>query len=185
MTELKAQIRAEALARRAGLHDAARGAAATERLIGFLAPHQGRPASGYMPMRSEIDPLPAMAALAGGGPVGVPIIEAKGAPLAFHLWTPHCEMLPGRFGARVPAAGMPMVPEVLIVPLLAFDRAGMRLGYGGGFYDRTLEMLRARGPVLAIGFAYAAQEMPRVPVAPYDQVLDAVVTEDEVIRIGA
>ncbi|TCO70889.1 5-formyltetrahydrofolate cyclo-ligase [Rhodovulum euryhalinum] len=175
-------MRAAALERRAAAHDPARGAAAVARLLDVLAPHMGRPVSGYMPMRSEIDPLAAMAALVGHGPVGVPVIEARGAPLAFHRWTPGCAMRPGPFGAQVPDGGVPMLPEVLIVPLLAFDRTGARLGYGGGFYDRTLAMLRARGPVLAVGLAYAAQEVARVPVEPTDQLLDAIVTEDETIR---
>ncbi|SIO56698.1 5-formyltetrahydrofolate cyclo-ligase [Rhodovulum sp. ES.010] len=185
MTGAKAEMRAAAQRRRADLHDPARGTAAAGRLVGFLAPQTGRPAAGYMPMRSETDPLPAMAALAAQGPVGVPIIERKAAPLAFHLWTPDGALVPGPFGARVPAEGVAMVPEVLIVPLLAFDRTGARLGYGGGFYDRTLQALRARGPVLAVGYAYAGQEVPRVPVEPTDQLLDAIVTEDEVIRMGA
>ncbi|MGC9419804.1 MAG: 5-formyltetrahydrofolate cyclo-ligase [Rhodovulum sp.] len=181
----KAALRATALAARDAAHDPGRGRAATARLMELLVPHLGRAAAGYMPMRSEIDPLPAMAVLASHGPVGVPVILARAAPLAFHLWTPTSAMRPGPFGARVPEAGVAMRPEVLIVPLLAFDRTGARLGYGGGFYDRTLEALRALGPVLAIGFAYAAQEVARVPVEPTDQRLDAIVTEDEVIRVAA
>lgn len=179
----KAALRAEALARRGAVAGAARrDAAACARLLDLLGPHLGRPASGYMAMRGEIDPLPAMAALAASGPVGVPVILGRATPLAFHLWTPDGAMIPGPFGARVPAEGRPMVPELLIVPLLAFDRTGARLGYGGGFYDRTLAGLRARGKVLAVGFAYAAQEVPRVPVEATDQGLDAIVTEDEAIR---
>ena len=88
----------------------------------------------------------------------------------------------GPFGARIPAQGDWLVPEVLLVPLLAFDRRGFRLGYGGGFYDRTLEGLRARGPVLAIGLAYAAQEVPVVPTDATDQRLDAILTEAGLIR---
>jgi 5-formyltetrahydrofolate cyclo-ligase len=90
-------------------------------------------------------------------------------------------MVAGAFGVPVPAGGDWLEPEVLIVPLLAWDRQGYRLGYGGGFYDRTLERLRARGPHLAVGFAFAAQEVPEVPREPTDQRLDAVVTEAGVI----
>ena len=90
--------------------------------------------------------------------------------------------LPGTFGALVPAKGDWIVPEVLIVPLLAFDRRGYRLGYGGGYYDRTLEVLRARGPVTAIGFAFAAQEVDEVPIEATDQPLDLIVTERGIIR---
>ena len=89
-------------------------------------------------------------------------------------------MMPGEFGAAIPAEGAWIEPEVLIVPLLAFDARGYRLGYGGGFYDRTLEGLRARGPVLAVGFAFDAQEVAEVPTEPTDQRLDAVVTESGV-----
>ncbi len=83
----------------------------------------------------------------------------------------------GAFKALVPEEGAWVEPEVLIVPMLAYDARGYRLGYGGGFYDRTLELLRARGPVLAVGFAFSAQEMDAVPTDAFDQRLDAVVTE--------
>jgi 5-formyltetrahydrofolate cyclo-ligase len=132
-----------------------------------------------MPMRTEIDCLPAMAA--HQGPVGVPVIEAAAQPLLFRQWAPTAVMVPGAFGALIPEAGDWLVPQVLIVPLLAFDRLGYRLGYGGGFYDRTLEGLRARGPVVAIGFAYSAQEIATVPTEPTDQPLDLIITETEVI----
>lgn len=183
MTADKAALRRAALALRKAAHDPTRGAAACARLVAFLRPHQGCAASGYMPIRCELDPRPAMAALAACGPVGVPVIAGAGRPLSFHRWTPGCAMVAGTFGALVPADGAEMVPELVIVPLLAFDRGGARLGYGGGFYDRTLDLLRARGPVLAVGLAYAAQEVGRLPVEPTDQPLDAIVTEDEVIEV--
>lgn len=148
---------------------------AAELLADVLAGHRGRALAGYMPMRTEIDPLPAMAA--HDGPAGVPVIIGKGQPLRFREWTPGCEMVAGEFGALIPAEGAWIEPDVLIVPLLAFDARGYRLGYGGGFYDRTLEALRARGPRLAIGFAFAAQEMAEVPIDATDQRLDMVVTE--------
>lgn len=145
-------------------------------LIELLAGLRGQVLAGYMPMRTEADPLPAMAA--HDGPVCVPVIEAPGLPLVFHRWTPKARMVPGAFGALIPAEGVPLVPQVLIVPLLAFDRRGFRLGYGGGFYDRTLERLRNSGPVTAIGFAFAAQEVDVVPTEPTDQPLDLIVTEN-------
>lgn len=174
MTDVKAAARAEAFARRAEAFAAGQGQAA-EILADYLAPHKGKVLSGYMPMRSEIDPLPAMAA--HQGPVGVPVIVAKAAPLRFREWSPGCRMVEGTFKALVPEEGAWLEPEVVIVPMLAFDARGYRLGYGGGFYDRTLELLRARGPVLAVGFAFAAQEMDEVPIDQFDQRLDAVVTE--------
>ncbi|KFI30896.1 5-formyltetrahydrofolate cyclo-ligase [Paenirhodobacter enshiensis] len=154
--------------------------AATERLLAALLPHAGRPLAGYMPIRTEIDPRPAMAR--HPGPVGVPVIVAEAHPLVFRLWSPDCPMIPGAFGAPIPETGRPMTPQVLIVPMLAFDRRGFRLGYGGGFYDRTLERLRARGPVTAIGFAFADQEIGTVPTETTDQPLDLIVTERETIR---
>lgn len=143
-----------------------------------LAGHEGAPLAGYMPIRTEADPLPVMAAHVG--PVGVPVIVAPGKALIFHRWTPDCGMSVGPFGARVPTDGVPMVPQVLIVPLLAFDARGYRLGYGGGFYDRTLASLRAQGRVLALGFAFGAQEVAQVPTDAFDQRLDGVVTENGV-----
>ncbi|MBK1634666.1 5-formyltetrahydrofolate cyclo-ligase [Rhodovulum adriaticum] len=178
----KAALRRAALDRRKAAHDPARGAVACERLIALLRPNLGRPVAGYMPIRSEIDPRPAMTALAAHGPVAVPVIAGAGRPLRFRCWSPGCAMVPGPFGASVPEHGDEIVPEVLIVPLVGFDRCGARLGYGGGFYDRTLEGLRARGPVLAVGLAYAAQEIARVPVEPTDQPLDAIVTEAGIIH---
>lgn len=174
MTDVKAAARAEAFARRAEAFAAGQGQAA-EILADYLAGQQGRVLAGYMPMRTEIDPLPAMAA--HQGPVGVPVIVAKAAPLRFREWSPGCRLVEGAFRARIPEVGTWVEPEVLIVPMLAFDARGYRLGYGGGFYDRTLEQLRAQGPVLAVGFAFAAQEVAKVPTDAFDQRLDAVVTE--------
>ena len=127
-------------------------------------------------MRTEIDPLPAMAA--HQGLVGVPVILGPGQPLKFRQWSPVAPMVAGDFGALIPQSGDWIEPEVVIVPLVAFDARGYRLGYGGGFYDRTLEGLRAKRPTLAVGFAFAAQEMPQVPIEATDQPLDAIVTED-------
>ena len=174
MTDVKAVARAEAFARRAEAFAAGQGQAA-EILADYLVPHRGKVLSGYMPMRSEIDPLPAMAA--HQGPVGVPVILAKASPLRFREWSPGCRLEEGAFRALIPEEGAWVEPEVMIVPMLAWDRRGYRLGYGGGFYDRTLEGLRARGRVVAVGFAFAAQEVAEVPTDAFDQRLDAVVTE--------
>ena len=149
-------------------------------LADVLAAHAGKRLAGYMAMRTEIDPTAAMAAHAG--PVCVPVILGPGQALKFREWSPGCAMVPGEFGAAIPAEGAWIEPEVLIVPLLAFDARGYRLGYGGGFYDRTLEGLRARGPVLAVGFAFDAQEVDEVPTEPTDQRLDAIVTESGIRR---
>jgi 5-formyltetrahydrofolate cyclo-ligase len=181
LADIKAAARARALARRNAIGERDHPAP-TALLMEVLAAHAGRPLSGYLPMRGEIDPLPAMAEAARHGPVGVPVTPRRGEPLNFRLWTPDCAMIDGRFGTRVPAEGGWMVPEVMIVPLVAFDRQGGRLGYGGGFYDRTLALLRAAGPVLAIGFAWSVQEEDELPLEETDAHLDMIVTESEVIR---
>ena len=147
----------------------------------MLAGHRGVPLAGYMAMRTEIDPTPAMEEAAAHGPVGVPVIIANGQPLQFRTWEPGCAMTKGAFGALIPEVGVWMVPEIVIVPLVAFDVQGGRLGYGGGFYDRTLELLRSHRPTLAIGFAYAAQEDRALPLEPTDQPLDLIVTENGVM----
>ncbi|PKP70572.1 MAG: 5-formyltetrahydrofolate cyclo-ligase, partial [Alphaproteobacteria bacterium HGW-Alphaproteobacteria-4] len=106
-----------------------------------------------------------------------PVILGRGQPLGFRAWAPGVAMQRGQFGALIPAAGAWLTPRVLIVPLLAFDARGYRLGYGGGYYDRTLAALRARGPVTAIGFAFAAQQVPEVPTEATDEKLDLLVTD--------
>lgn len=180
----KAAARKTARARRRAAHDPKRGARAAARLLEELRPLSGRVIAGYMPIQTEVSPLPAMEAMAEKARIVVPVIQGNGLPLMFRQWSPGCAMTDGPFGARVPAAGDFLEPDVLIVPLLAFDRQGARLGYGGGFYDRTLEALRARRPVLAIGFAYAAQEAAALPIDSNDQPLDIIVTEAEVLRFG-
>lgn len=181
MTDAKAVARAAALARRAQTHTA--GGAQAGYLSKVLAGYRGVPVAGYLPMRTEIDPVPALAEAAAHGVVGMPVIVARDAPLRFRTWTPGCATVPGMFGAQVPETGDWMTPDILIVPLVAFDRRGGRLGYGGGFYDRTLQALRARGPVLAIGFAFAAQQADDLPLEATDQPLDLIVTERGVIAI--
>jgi 5-formyltetrahydrofolate cyclo-ligase len=176
---VKAEARARALQRRQDAWE--RGHPDPSALLrGVLAAHRGRALSGFLPMGSEIDPRPAMAA--HEGPVGVPVTPRRGNPLSFREWSPGCELMDGGFGTRIPVEGNWIVPEVLIVPLVAFDRRGGRLGYGGGFYDRTLAELRTAGPTLAMGFAWGAQEDEGLPLDETDQPLDLIVTEAEVIR---
>ena len=183
LAQLKARARKAALARRKAAQAAGHPAPAAL-LSRVLAGWRGMPLAGYLPIRTEIDPRPAMAEAAAHGPVGVPVIEADGQPLKFARWEPGRALKEGPFGAPVPVREDWLEPELLIVPLVAFDRAGGRLGYGGGFYDRTLEILRGRRPTLAIGFAWAAQEAADLPLEPTDQPLGMVVTECEVIQAG-
>ncbi|MCA0873217.1 5-formyltetrahydrofolate cyclo-ligase [Seohaeicola saemankumensis] len=179
LAAIKAEARAAGFARRAAAFEhAAPGACGV--LSEVLAGYRGVPLSGYMPIRTEIDPLPAMAEAAAHGPVAVPVIQGKAQPLRFSRWEPGCEMIDGPFGARVPAREYYFDPEILIVPLVAFDARGNRLGYGGGFYDRTLQQLRSRRATLAIGFAFDGQEAGELPLEATDQPLDMVVTESRV-----
>lgn len=180
LEERKAAARKAAFARRKMAFDA--GLSSAAHLSEILAGYRGVPLAGYMPMRTEIDPLPAMEEAAAHGPVGVPVIMGKAQPLQFRRWEPDCKMVTGDFGALIPESGDWIDPEILIVPLVAFSREGGRLGYGGGFYDRTLELLRSRHGVLAIGFAFAAQEDADLPLEPVDQPLDVIVTEDGIIE---
>ncbi|MBT0956187.1 5-formyltetrahydrofolate cyclo-ligase [Alphaproteobacteria bacterium KMM 3653] len=180
LAEQKAAARQAAFVRREAAFAAA-GPGAGGGLSSVLAGYRGVPLAGYLPIRTEISPLAAMAEAAAHGPVAVPVIVAKGAALEFSRWEPDAALRAGPFGTRVPEVDDFITPEVVIVPLVAWTRSGERLGYGGGFYDRTLEGLRARGPVLAIGFAFGAQEAESLPMEPTDQPLDMIVTEREIV----
>ncbi len=180
LTERKAAARTAAFARRKAAH-----AQATGRTSGYLsevlAGYRGVPLAGYVPIRTEIDPLPAMAEAAAYGPVGVPVIQSKGLPLRFSRWEPDAPLRDGPFGVRVPETDDYFDPEILVVPLVAFTPQGGRLGYGGGYYDRTLEGLRAKRATLAIGFAYGDQSAGDLPLEATDQPLDLIITERGVI----
>ena len=168
----KAALRAQALASRdkGGDQDAL-----TQALVAALAPHRGRVLSGYWPMRGEPDPRPAMEA--HDGPLCLPVVPGKAVPLVFRQWQGE-PLVPGPFGTFHPAESQPVLtPQVLIVPLVGFDRQGNRIGYGGGYYDRTLQLLRESGPVAAIGLAFAVQQLPAIPAEPFDQPLDLIVTD--------
>ncbi|TPE50812.1 5-formyltetrahydrofolate cyclo-ligase [Amaricoccus solimangrovi] len=177
----KAKARSDGYAARARAHAAGFGAArqAAGHALRVLA---GAPAArvvaGYLPIRTEIDPRPGMLALHGlGYTVCVPVIEAPAHPLLFRVWKPEVALVPGPFKVLIPAEGDWIEPDALLVPLIAFDDEGHRLGYGGGFYDRTLHALRAHRVVRAYGFAYEGQHVPEVPRGLTDAPLDAVVTE--------
>jgi 5-formyltetrahydrofolate cyclo-ligase len=175
----KSAARAVAFARRKSAHHP--GLPTAGYLSEVLAGYRGVPLAGYMAMRTEIDPTPAMEEAAAHGQVGVPVIIGAGQPLEFRTWEPDCALIKGECGAMIPESGDWMTPQIVIVPLVAFDRQGGRLGYGGGFYDRTLEKLRATQPTMAIGFAYEAQEDPNLPLETTDQPLDLIVTEQGII----
>ena len=136
-----------------------------------------------MPLKSEINPLPLMRKLAeAGAQLALPVVAGRGKPLIMRAWAFGEPLASGVWGIREPKPDAPEVdPDILLVPLLAFDRRGHRLGYGAGYYDMTIAALRARKPVVAIGIAFAAQEVDAVPITPRDARLDLVLTEREVI----
>ena len=186
---LKADLRRSALAARAGVDAAARAAFAARLAADGLdlARRTGaRVASVFMTIRDEPDTRPLIAALTGAGlRVGLPVVVARGAPLVFRAWAPGDALVAAPFGLSEPAAAAPpLEPDLLFVPLAAFDRAGHRVGYGGGYYDRTLAGLRARGRVTAVGVAFTVQEIGVVPALATDEKLDMVATEAGVFEFG-
>ena len=188
-TALKAALRRQARERRAQLPLEARTAAGEglrEQFLSAIQPFRGAIVSGYGPIEAELDPRPLLLALRNDDHrVGLPVVAGKGLPLLFREWTDSQPLENAPFGlAQPPDTAAELEPDLLIVPLLAFDRAGDRLGYGAGYYDLTLAALRRRKPVLAVGVAYAAQEVERVPRDPWDEPLDWIVTEQFAMRIG-
>ncbi len=187
LADEKAALRKRARAARAAAAKTAEAPSAaflTQLGQGPLIP-AGCTVSAYWPMGSELDIVPAIRALHDRGhPIALPVMLEPARPLIFRLWSPDMTLQAAGFGTSEPPEEAPEVePQVLIVPLLAFDRQGYRLGYGGGFYDRTLAKLRAKSAVLAIGAAYAGQEVESVPREATDLALDWIVTEAEAIRI--
>lgn len=144
----------------------------------------GETVAGYWPISSEADVRPLMLRLAAAGALlALPVVQ--GAVLTFRRWRPGDRLVDGPNGTRHPPEdAAPANPRLLLVPLLAFDRQGGRLGYGGGYYDRTLSMLRAEGTVTAVGIAFAAQERTGLPHQSHDQAMDWVVTEKALLEIG-
>jgi 5-formyltetrahydrofolate cyclo-ligase len=180
----KAELRAAALARRAALpaETRARAAAAVAASLDALAIPPGRIVSGFFPVRDEIDVVPLLARIAGHGhTVALPAVVDR-TTLAFRPWVPGAPLVAAGFGLREPPPDAGEVdPEVLIVPLAAFDRTGHRIGYGRGYYDRALARLDRLSQRCAIGVAFAVQEVARVPAAAHDRRLDAILTEDGLI----
>jgi 5-formyltetrahydrofolate cyclo-ligase len=185
MTPSKADLRRDALSRRDALPADARAAAA-QTIAARPFPLPFPPAtivSGFSPMRSEINPWPLMRGLAAAGArLALPVVVGRGRALVFRAFAFGDELHTGVWGIREPLPEAPEVaPDILLVPLAAFDRSGHRIGYGAGYYDLTIRGLRCAKPVVAVGLAYAAQEIAAVPSTPRDERLDLVLTEREVI----
>ncbi|MEP9354023.1 5-formyltetrahydrofolate cyclo-ligase [Xanthobacter sp. KR7-65] len=190
----KKRLRALALGRRAAMGEDARrlasraaAANAVTALDHAVGPVAGRTVALFVPFRDEIDTLPLAELLrAAGAELALPVILGRDRPLIFRRWRADDSLVPaGAFRISEPPEIAPeVVPEAVLVPLAAFDRRGYRIGYGAGFYDRTLAGLRARGRVVALGFAFACQEVEAVPVAPHDEPVDMMVTETEAVLVA-
>jgi 5-formyltetrahydrofolate cyclo-ligase len=183
----KAALRREAMARRDALPAEVRETAADAIAARpFPLPIEpGTIVSGFMPLKSEINPLPLMRKLAGqGASLALPMIAGRGKPLIMRAWEFGAPLGRGQWDIREPTPEAAAVePDILLVPLLAFDRTGHRVGYGAGYYDLTITQLRARKPVMTVGLAFAAQEVPAVPATSRDARLDLVLTERELIDL--
>jgi 5-formyltetrahydrofolate cyclo-ligase len=185
--ELKKTIRRDAVARRDALPAAERAKAADSIAARPfpIAIKPGTIVSGFSSLKSEINPVPLMRALADqGAQLALPVVAGKGKPLIMRAWSFGEPLDSGVWGIREPKPEAPEVaPDILIVPLLAFDRSGNRIGYGAGYYDLTIGKLRAMKPTVAVGIAFAAQQIDAVPVTPRDARLDLVLTEREIIDL--
>jgi 5-formyltetrahydrofolate cyclo-ligase len=181
----KAELRRQAFAHRDALTGEARAAAAeaiAERPFPVpIVP--GVIVSGFFPIRTEINPLPLMRKLAeAGATLALPVVVARGHPLILRAYAFGDALASGQWGIREPGPNAAeVIPDMMLVPLAAFDRTGHRIGYGAGYYDMTIAKARALKPVTAIGIAFAAQEIDRVPATPRDERLDLVLTERETI----
>ena len=177
----KRAAREAASAQREGLDAEAAGHALAAHVLCGCPPPPGTVVSGFWPLGPEIDIRPLLLRLHRlGHQIALPVTPRRGEALTFRGWQPGDVLIPERFGTMRPI-GEILVPDVLLIPLLAFDSRGGRLGYGGGFYDRTLAALPGR---FRMGCAFTAQQVDAVPVGPYDIPLDAVATEQGIIRCG-
>jgi 5-formyltetrahydrofolate cyclo-ligase len=187
VSQEKSELRRAAVARRDAMPAEARKAAA-EAIAAHAFPVKIGPAtivSGFMPLKSEINPLPLMRRLVEDGvQLALPVVAGRGKPLVMRVWRWGEPLDAGVWGIREPKPDAAEVsPDILLVPLLAFDRSGHRIGYGAGYYDMTIAQMRARKPITAIGLAFAAQEVPRVPRTSFDVPLDLVLTEKDTIDL--
>lgn len=177
----KSALRKAMAARRSDANASVDQAAAQRLLLDVLNATDG-PVSFFWPIRTEIDTRPVMKTLSATRPVCLPVTSGRAA-LTFREWCPGANMVADGFGVPIPVDGAPLVPKVLVVPMLACDPHGHRLGYGAGHYDRTLAKLRSKGDVIAVGFAFEAQRLEQpLPVETTDEPLDVLVTEDGVTR---
>jgi 5-formyltetrahydrofolate cyclo-ligase len=181
---LKAELRTQALAKRDALPADMRAAAAEQIAArAFPVVVKGLIVSGFMPMKSEINPLPLMRKLAAAGArLALPAIAGRDKPLIMRAYKFGDELARGQWDIREPTPqAAEVAPDILLVPLACFDRAGHRIGFGAGYYDLTIAALRAKKKITTVGIAFAAQEIREVPATPRDERLDFVLTEREAI----
>jgi 5-formyltetrahydrofolate cyclo-ligase len=189
LAEIKRLARSKASKQRNSVHErvgSGAGAALAARGLPVARNSQNQTVSAFHPYLSEISTVELLAELvAEGWTTALPVVVGKELPLMFRTWMPGEPLVSGLWDIQIPADTAPEVePDVLLVPMLAFDRKGYRLGYGGGFYDRTLAKLRAIKLVTAIGVAYSGQEIEAVPHDAHDQPLDWIMTERETFKCG-
>jgi 5-formyltetrahydrofolate cyclo-ligase len=185
--QIKAELRRAGQARRDALPAEMRKAAA-EAIAARAFPLTIVPSvivSGFMPLKSEVNPLPLMRKLADAGArLALPAVAGRGKPLIMRSWQWSEPLVPGVWGIREPGpAAATVEPDIVLVPLLAFDRSGHRVGYGAGYYDLTITQLRVSKQIAAVGIAFAAQEVETVPRTAFDAQLDLVLTENETIDL--
>ena len=183
--DAKMALRRAVLERRRAAHmaDAERSAQAVAQLVLSELDPKGTAIGGYWPLGEELDSRPALEALAlAGATMVLPVVAGQGQVLIFRAWAPGDSLDSGPFGTMHPGTQAQIIrPRVILVPLIAFDLDGGRLGYGAGYYDRTIAAFRADGQVTAIGLAYDAQRVDTVPTDPHDQPLDAVITPSGIL----
>jgi 5-formyltetrahydrofolate cyclo-ligase len=189
LAEIKRLARSKATLIRNDVHETAKlgaGAALAARGLPVARNDRNRIISAFHSFGTEISTFELFDKLvAEGWTTALPVVVAKNTPLLFRQWAPGDALVLGRWDIQIPPDTAPEVePDVLLVPMLAFDRKGYRMGYGGGFYDRTLAKLRAFKKVTAIGVAYAGQEIDMVPRDDHDQPLDWIMTEQETFKCG-
>lgn len=187
LEEQKAELRKEALTRRMAVPQADRADAAKAAAEAFLEGvplHAGQVVALYWPIRDEIDCKPLLTRLVDSGqPIALPVVLGEDMPLELRLWEEGQPLYPSGFGTLAPADTAPVVtPDIVVIPLLGFDKSGTRLGYGKGYYDRTLAAMASK-PLL-VGYAFADQELDFIPRLAHDRPLDLLVTENGLCRFG-
>jgi 5-formyltetrahydrofolate cyclo-ligase len=181
--QTKKTMREEAMARRQAYHQRMRDSASKtvrDKFLGSIPLEPHYTIAGYWPLSGELDSVPLLTALHERNyKCCLPIVTGYNQPLIFREWTPGQKLVDGFAGTKIPSMdAAEVLPDILLVPLIAFDRAGYRLGYGGGFYDRTLADLRQKHNIRAVGIAYSVQQMPIIPHEGHDMKLDWIVTEN-------